>query len=276
MSDKLIILRAAKAIVLLVMELLIFVLIGILSVPLLGFAASSEMRITNDDINEYQLRALESAKNIGLSEEACFSPHSVFAYDLCYIAKARVFLDSLDPLNPLKQLFDVEVAQLKSYTDHQYHFIDEALETKNPELLKERGLAIKIMKSALTVLPVFDDGVVYRDLMYYSDEEWPSQIDIDRLAAKFKVGSKISAKTFWIASLGTSPEAKQYVVDSALVLLKIQSKSARYLGDLSSRPDQQEVLFAPGAKFEVVSATAEPVGMFDSVRMKYIFTLKEI
>lgn len=134
----------------------------------------------------------------------------------------------------------VEEATIRHYTDDAYVALNEALEgtiTLTPVLQEFAD----VLNKALNKLPNFN-GKVYRGLGVRGAAE----------AKAWKVGDIIEYKSFKSTSTDYK-EARAFTSLRGETILIIESKSEKFIDDVSINDGELEVLFQPGKTFTVQS-----------------------
>jgi hypothetical protein len=133
-----------------------------------------------------------------------------------------------------------ESIAVRVYTNNKldiYWSLNLALRLNKLSAVQERF--VEILDRALSKLPVFD-GVVFRGIVL-----GPAQLAA--VVQTYKAGGVFEWRAFSSASMLLS---KAY---GANVYFAIRSKRGRVLGSYSSTPRDNEVLFASGGRFRVLS-----------------------
>ena len=115
-----------------------------------------------------------------------------------------------------------------------FRSVNTALRLQNAKELTRLGRLIDLMKSGLGKLPAFK-GTVTRTLA----------VAVEEAAQKYKVGATIVEDGFTSTTFGKGVASKE-----GNILLTIESSTGRNISSIAAHPES-EVLFAPGAKFQV-------------------------
>jgi hypothetical protein len=163
--------------------------------------------------------------------------------------KAR--LRTLRKSDPHHRLTDLEIAAILSYSEWAYQAINLAMyknDWGDPKFKPVLEEMIELIKSGLNKLPPHK-GVVYRGRFQAQLEERDTDADAEREYKRIKSSDDpILFSGFGSATLGQSESSRQYR-DNRRLVYKIHSHTGRNISLLSTRPEEEEILFFPGTAF---------------------------
>jgi hypothetical protein len=217
------------------------------SIHPVGFFVSSE------DRRNFRNTSQIKAKDRGImTDEDCFSGDSGGPHIYCMILEAERILNPLHRDNPLKKLTPEEYASLVWFTEFGYQIYNKSLWTQDPSDLTKNETGIKLALSGLNRLPGENRQVVRCDL---ADENGSlSEEQIRSVANRYEKNKTFRIKGFWSTSIGTDPDYVEQWIQPCHVELKIHlNGSGVLIQEISTRPQEQEILVRPLTQFSVVA-----------------------
>jgi hypothetical protein len=152
-----------------------------------------------------------------------------------------------------KKLEPNEISAIQAYTDdHYYSSINNVFKSGADDLKTSTDvqLLIKLILSGLNKLPSYDQGLVYRGLGW-----WETSISQEKYLANYKsyydkinVGEELS---FPFMST-TKDDTTVFVRCTPVVFRVMKSQNGKDISEVSTRPDEKEVLFRPFSKFKII------------------------
>jgi hypothetical protein len=127
-----------------------------------------------------------------------------------------------------------ELIAIRAYSGESWSSINAALRTRDAQALMRQGQMIELMKSGLAKLPAYQ-GKVTRTIA----------LSVEDAAQKYKVGATVVEDAFTSTTFGKGVAQRE-----GNVLLNIESSTGRNITSIAAHAES-EVLFAPGAKFQV-------------------------
>ena len=127
-----------------------------------------------------------------------------------------------------------EMVAIRAYSKESYAPVNAALRLQNAKERLRLGRFIDLMRSGLGKLPVFN-GAVTRTIA----------LSVDEAAQKYQVGATVVEDAFTSTTVGSGVASRE-----GNILLRIESSSGHDISSIAAHPEK-EVLFAPGAKFQV-------------------------
>lgn len=154
-----------------------------------------------------------------------------------------------------------DLVGIHSYTaGGWFRKVNKAFRNGDIDTLESYRGHIRVTTSGLNQLPAYE-GRVYRHV----DPESPEELEM--ILAKYKGGTVVTERQF----LSTSKKR----TGATDILFVITSRSGRDVEKISANPEEAEVLFGPGARFEVVGDPVRvPIG--DQGRYRWEITLDEV
>lgn len=135
----------------------------------------------------------------------------------------------------IKDIPTEDLVAIKGYTSEDYEMLNPALRNSDEKELNRLNPYIKVAESGLSQLPSYK-GIIYRG------------VDLDKypeLVRKYNVGEVITEKAFTSSSI---VKERAFNKDTLMI---IESKTGKDVSFLSDYPDEKEILFKPGTRFEV-------------------------
>ncbi|WP_306360265.1 ADP-ribosyltransferase domain-containing protein [Nocardia sp. CC227C] len=147
------------------------------------------------------------------------------------------------------RLTEHDLFALDSYSGPEFSRLNEALRAgRLDQLTRDK---VEALRAALTKLPDYT-GTVYRGT------ELPPAV-----LARYRLGNVIEETAF----LSTSTKNGTF---TGAVRFRIASKHGKQIGEYSRRPGENEVLFAPGSRFEVVKRKYNQLTATTSIHLTQI------
>lgn len=197
--------------------------------------------------NLFLQQAIANGKDQGMEKADCAERESGY-WDICFIYDAENVIRNLPPQSPLKKIDAIEMANIMWYADFGSSIFNDALRTMDHKRLNESEPRIKLMLSGLNKAAGYTGPSVRCDSSPVKDDE-----KTENAANRYVVGEVFQTKSFLSTSLGTSESYIETWLKPCKVQLNIYQHGGGVLvEDISSRPEEQEILVKPLTKYKVL------------------------
>ena len=135
----------------------------------------------------------------------------------------------------IDQLRPGEAAAIAAYTGGDYKRMNEVLlGLPPPPTAKERG---KVETKNRLTTQAMDKLPAYKGVTKRGEKEWPGADD------RYRAGNEFVSEAFWSTGIGYSFNYKYQIT--------VNGRSGKNVAFLSQKPNEAEILFAPGVRFRV-------------------------
>ena len=184
------------------------------------------------------------------------------------------------PKSPFGKLTEIERYVIGEYVEWGYQEFNRFLATRKLEAFNNDSdqvvdsvtqAKVRTLAAALKKLPQYE-GLVLRGEV----QPINSELELKKKLSYLRKGQIFLAKNFLSSSADRSADAEnQY--GQLLIQYKIESKNGRFIGPMSSRFYEHEVLFQPYTQFLVTDIQKVEIDINDPARrFQYIIMMKEI
>lgn len=170
---------------------------------------------------------------------------------------------------PFSALSKHEVFALFDYIEWGYQTFNRALWSEQSNNPLERG-EIRLLTSALNKLPSYR-GRVYRGEIDPFVQEDMNDLN-DRIASLIP-GQPYLFKGFMSTTLAKNAQGKAYR-ENRVIVYEVKSKHGKNVAPLSSRLEENEILFRPGTWFQVLDLRKIPKKRSDRYPLDYQWYVK--
>jgi len=170
-----------------------------------------------------------------------------------------------------------ELASLVWYCEFGYQMSNDELWSRT----LPQDLDFKLQVSGLNGLPDYV-GMVYRMDFYSDTGGHDTEGEVARRMAVYQKhltdGTPFVFRGFMSATRGQGAEIRHALATKNMVVLEIASKRGKAIESMSSRPEEEEVLFLPGTRFRIDEITVQPadVTVYNELGRSYRVAMTEL
>jgi len=176
-----------------------------------------------------------------------------------------------------------EIVGIMAYVGSGYEAINSQLWNGTlPQSLDDLD-TVKLMLSGLNKLPDYECGAIRTDFYAANNAQKPDPAAVAKRAAlytaAFEQHKPFLLRAFWSASRVSTQAARRRILSRYDILLKIHSLTGKSIDAVShtQAPDEEEVLFRPGTRFEVAGKNSHETSLpGGKKKTRYQFTLCEL